>query len=82
MRKIDFQKDQEFYSQYTAPSVYTKDYLDIYRFNITLKFLRKKFNLKKPLENKTILNVASGYGREAYIILSICKPQKIILIDY
>ncbi|MCM8799297.1 MAG: class I SAM-dependent methyltransferase [Candidatus Omnitrophica bacterium] len=81
MRKINFKADRDFYDHYIAPSSYKKDYLDIYRFNLLLKFLKLKFKLKSPFENRIILNVAGGYGREAYLLFN-CKPKKIILSDY
>ncbi|MCM8792203.1 MAG: class I SAM-dependent methyltransferase [Candidatus Omnitrophica bacterium] len=79
MRKIDFQKDQMFYDQSICPSTYKKDYLDIYRFNLVIRLLKLKF--RETLENKVILNVGGGYGREAYLMFS-AKPNKIIIIDH
>ena len=89
MRKIDFQKDREFYdTECQAPSVYTDDPLDLYRFNLLLKtsekiisFLSAGRKERKAFENMDVLNVACGYGREAYLI-SNQIPKSLVLCDY
>jgi ubiquinone/menaquinone biosynthesis C-methylase UbiE len=80
MRKIDFKKDQEFYNiKCKAPAKYKNDQLDLYRFRLLLKLYQGKD--REVFKNKTILNVACGYGREAYLILNQ-KPKILALCDY
>jgi len=82
MRKINFQKDQEFYNtQHKAPTAHRDDLLDSYRFNLLLKLYKKNNRGCVLFDGRTVLNVAGGYGREAYWILSQ-KPKFLALCDY
>jgi ubiquinone/menaquinone biosynthesis C-methylase UbiE len=78
MRKLNFQKDQQFYNtEQKAPDEYEEDLLDSYRFGL----LRKHLSRDGFFLNRTVLNVAGGYGREAYLILSLL-PKLLLLGDY
>lgn len=82
MRKIDFQRDQQFYNlERKAPTSYKEDLLDLYRFKLLLKLGRAIYKNVSLFSNKSVLNVASGYGREAHLILSE-RPKFIVLCDY
>lgn len=82
MRRTDFQKDQQFYNiEHKAPSKHRDDLLDLYRFNLLLKLYKKSNREDSLFRDKAVLNIAGGYGREAYLILTQ-KPKFLFLCDY
>lgn len=82
MRKIDFLKDQSFYNlKHKAPDKYRNEPLDLFRFDLLLKLYRTIDRDNSLFRNKSVLNVAGGYGRESYLML-IEEPKSLVLCDY
>jgi ubiquinone/menaquinone biosynthesis C-methylase UbiE len=82
MQKTDLQRDRTYYNlEHKAPSEYKDDPLDLYRLGLLSKLFRKIYGDNKIFRNKSVLNVAAGYGREGFLILSQ-GPRYVVICDY
>ncbi len=77
MRIINFKRDREFYDrQERPPQGYGADPLDSWRHGLAFKLVRQA----NPFNDKKVLNIGGGWGREARMILSQ-HPRYLILSD-